>query len=119
MRSQKVPELIEFVHSEYEPRINENGRVHHIGVGPLVGCVLARRVRVRSRRTGQFTSAISLGWSQCARNLGDKFDKNTAVSIARGRAIAGSSPAMTRKIAPSFERMEERASRYFQNISWA
>ncbi len=119
MRSQKVPELIEFVHSEYEPRINNKGRVHHIGVGPLVGCVLARRVRGRNCYTGKFESRISLGWSKVNVSAGDSFDKERAVDIARGRAIVGASPKMPRKIAPSFERMEDRAARYFQFTNWA
>lgn len=115
MRKQKVPELIEFIHSSRETR--PDGTV--IGVGPLIGCVLARRVRGRHPCTGQFESRISLGWSKVNRSKGDKFDKNCAIDIARRRAIVGNSPEMPSKIAPAYHRMEARAERYFKFTFWA
>lgn len=118
MRKQKVPELIEFIHSSRETR--PDGTVK--GTGPLIGCVIARRVRGRNIHTGKFEPRISLGWSKVNRSKGDKFDKERAIDIARGRAIVGNSPEMPRKIAPAYERMEERAARYFQFtnfINWA
>lgn len=115
MRKQKVPELIEFIHSSRETR--PDGTVK--GTGPLIGCVLARRVRGRNAYTGQFEPRISIGWSKVNRSMGDKFSKTEAVRIARERAIIGNAPSMPRKIAPAFERMEDRAARYFQFTNWA
>lgn len=110
-----MPELIEFIHSSREVR--PDGTVK--GTGPLIGCVLARRVRGRNQLTGQFEPRISLGWSKVNISAGDVFDKERAVNIARGRAIVGNSPEMPRKIASAYERMEERALRYFQSTDWA
>lgn len=115
MRKQKVPELIEFIHSSRETR--PDGTVK--GTGPLIGCVIARRVRGRNSRNGQFEPRISIGWSKVNRSMGDKFDKERAIDIARGRAIVGNSPEMPRKIAPAFRRMELRAARYFKFTDWA
>lgn len=115
MRKQKVPELIEFIHSKTETR--PDGTV--VGVGPHIGCVLARRVRCRHRFTGQFRSGFSIGWSQVNRSAGDSFDKDEAVRIARERAILGNEPALTRKMRKPYERMIERATRYFKNLHWA
>lgn len=115
MKKQKVPELIEFIHSNRETR--PDGTVK--GTGPLIGCVLARRVRGRNSNTGQFEPRISLGWSKVNLSGGDEFDKTQALNIARGRAIAGASPAMPRKIAPAYQRMLERAGRYFKMTDWA
>jgi hypothetical protein len=115
MSKQKVPELIEFVHSNKELRADGSIK----GVGPLIGCVIARRVRTRNIFNGQFQSEISIGWSQCAINMGDEFDKERAVKIARGRAIAGAAPQITRKIAPTFDRMVDRAARYFKQCNFA
>lgn len=115
MRKQKVPELIEFVHANRETR--PDGTIK--GTGPLIGCVVARRVRCRNSYTGRFEPRISLGWSKVNRTAGDEFDKDMAVAIARARAIVGSAPSMPFKIAPVFERMEERAARYFQFMNWA
>lgn len=114
MRKQKVPELIEFIHAGTELRAN--GRL--VGVGPHIGCVIARRVRSRAT-DGRFTSAISLGWSQVNRNAGDTFNKADAVKIARERAITGNSPAITRKMMKPYERMFDRAERYFKHLWWA
>ena len=115
MRKQKVPELIEFIHSSRETR--PDGTVK--GTGPLIGCVIARRVRGRNIHTGQFEPRISIGWSKVNISKGDKFDKVKALDIARGRAIAGAAPEMPRKIASAYGRMEERAARYFQFTNWA
>jgi hypothetical protein len=141
MRKQKVPELIEFIHSKTEVRPDGTQK----GVGPLIGCVIARRVRCRDH-IGRFSSGISLGWSKvnptgktlkCKKKFvyvhsakelvpfwltvsePDQFDKEEAVRIARERAIYGSSPTMPVKIAPAFDRMVDRAERYFKNLSWA
>lgn len=115
MRKQKVPELIEFIHSNRETR--PDGSV--VGVGPLIGCVLARRVRGRDPYTGKFEPRISIGWSKVNRSMGDKFDKNEGIRIARERAILGNAPYMPRKIARAFTHMEDRAARYFQFTNWA
>lgn len=115
MSKQKVPELIEFIHAGKEVR--SNGWVK--GIGPLIGCVVARRVRTRNYLTGQFTSGISIGWSKVNVSAGDEFDKEKAVEIARGRAIVGSSPAVPRQIIPIYNKMVERASSYFKNVRWA
>lgn len=115
MRKQKVPELIEFVHSSREVR--PDGTVK--GTGPLIGCVIARRVRGRHPYTGRFESRISLGWSKVNLSQGDSFNKERAIAIARGRAIVGNSPEMPRKIAPAYNRMVDRAERYFQSNDWA
>ena len=115
MRKQKVPELIEFIHRNRE--IRPDGTV--IGVGPLIGCVLARRVRGRNPSTGQFEPRISIGWSKVNLSMGDKFNKKEAVKYARERAIVGNSPEMPRKISPAFRRMEQRAERYFKFTNWA
>jgi hypothetical protein len=115
MRKQKVPELIEFIHAKTETR--PDGTV--VGVGPHIGCVIARRVRCRNRFTGRFKSAYSVGWSQVNVNAGDTFNKEDAVKIARKRAITGNAPAITRKMLKPYERMFDRAARYFQFITWA
>lgn len=114
MRKQKVPELIEFVHASTETR--PDGSV--VGVGPHIGCVLARRVRVRDADTGQFKSVIGIGWSKVNVSAGDTFDKDRAVQIARGRAIHGNEPAIPRKLMKPHERMADRAERYFQDLFW-
>lgn len=114
MRKQKVPELIEFIHSKTE---NRDGTV--VGVGPLIGCVLARRVRGRHPFTGQFEPRISLGWSKVNRSKGDKFDKKEAVRLARERAILGNAPELPRKMYAPYDRMEARAERYFKNTFFA
>ena len=114
MKKQKVPELIEFIHAKTEIRDGTT-----VGVGPLIGCVLARRVRGRNFYTGKFEPRISLGWSKVNRGMGDKFDKKEGIRIARERAILGNAPSMPRKILPHIFRMENRAARYFQCIDWA
>ena len=114
MRKQKVPELIEFVHTSKE--IRPDGIVK--GVGPLVGCVLARRIRVRSAN-GRFRSAISVGWSQVNRSAGDEFDKKMAIRIARGRAIKSAFIPFPPRITSAYCRVMERAERYFKDIDWA
>lgn len=115
MRKQKVPELIEYIHSSKENR--PDGSVK--GVGPLIGCVVARRVRTRNFLTGRFTSGIAIGWSKVNISAGDEFDKERAVDIARGRAIVGSSPAMPRQVTPVYNNMFIRATAYFKNVGWA
>lgn len=115
MRKQKVPELVEYIHSGREVR--SDGSV--VGVGPLIGCVLARRVRGRNIHTGQFEPRIAIGWSKVNRSMGDKFDKNEGIRLARERAILGNAPSMPRKIASAYVRMEDRAARYFQFTNWA
>lgn len=115
MKKQKVPELIEFIHSKRETR--PDGTVK--GTGPLIGCVIARRVRGRNSYTGKFESRISLGWSKVNASAGDSFNKNLALKIARGRAIAGNSPEMPHKIFVAYDRMIERAARYFKFTNWA
>jgi hypothetical protein len=115
MRKQKVPELIEFIHSKRETR--PDGTVK--GTGPLIGCVIARRVRGRNSYTGQFEPRISLGWSKVNVSEGDTFDKKRALKIARGRAIVGNSPEMPYKISAAYDRMMERSARYFKFINWA
>jgi hypothetical protein len=114
MRKQKVPELIEFVHTSKE--IRPDGVVK--GVGPHVGCVLARRIRVRSAN-GRFRSAISIGWSQVNRASGDEFNKEWAIRIARGRAIKSAFIPFPHKLTSTYCRVLERAERYFKNIDWA
>lgn len=107
-------ELVEFVHEKTKKM--PDGTIK--GVGPLVGCVLARRVRFKCRKTGKFKSGVSVSWSKVNRSSNDVFDKGTALSIARGRAMTGAEPSMPSGIAPVFNRMVDRASRYFKNISF-
>ena len=114
MRKQKVPELIEFVHTNKEVRPDGVTK----GVGPHIGCVLARRVRVRGG-DGRFQSAISIGWSQVNRSMGDEFDKKNAIRIARKRAIGVAYLPVPSKTAPVYDRMMERATRYFKSNDWA
>ena len=115
MRKQKVPELIEYIHSSREVR--PDGTVK--GTGPLIGCVVARRVRTRNFLTGRFSSGIAIGWSKVNTSAGDEFNKKTAVEIARGRAIVGSSPSIPRQVIPVYNGMVERASAYFKDVDWA
>lgn len=112
MKKQKVPELIEYIHADSE---NRDGSV--VGVGPLIGCVLARRVRYR-QGDGKFGSGISIGWSKVNKSAGDKFTKKDAVEFARNRAISLNYGEVPRKLTNHYLRMIGRANRYFKNIDW-
>lgn len=114
MSKQKVPELVEFIHAGKEVR--PDGTVK--GVGPHIGCVLARRVKVRNTK-GRFESAISIGWSKVNSTAGDEFDKEKAMEIARGRAITGSAPSLPRQLERAYNNMCDRASAYFKGVYWA
>jgi hypothetical protein len=55
-----------------------------------------------------------VGWSKCALNRGDTFDKKKALLIARGRANNGSTALVPFAVEPVIEHMLDRARRYFK-----
>jgi hypothetical protein len=57
---------------------------------------------------------VSVGWSLTNRKAGDRFDKDMAIKIALGRAVEGTNKALPHTVAPIFNKMVERAKRYFQ-----
>ena len=123
--SNKNQELVEFVHARRKKVLEKvvlDGNTafveKYIPDGPLIGCVLAKRVVVRGGN-GKFRSAISMGWSQVNRSEGDTFKKNEAIRIARERANGCQFELPPKKAVEIWERMADRASRYFQRLDWA
>jgi len=68
--------------------------------GQIVGCVAA-------------TGKGMVGWSKC--NSKDSFDKSMALTIAFGRAAKNSKTEIPFTVRPYFDKMVERAGRYFKN----
>jgi len=52
-----------------------------------------------------------IGWSKCHKN--DSFDKDLARRIALGRAMNGSRTPIPSDVVPYFEKMSDRAARYY------
>jgi hypothetical protein len=61
------------------------------------------------------TSRVFIGWSSCAINKGDTFDKSRGVQIAVDRALKGSKVDMPRYLDTEFLYMADRARRYFKD----
>ena len=58
-------------------------------------------------------STVLVGWSAC--RAPDKFDKDTALKIARGRIALGASGAtVPRNMRPMLPSFEDRCRRYFK-----
>lgn len=111
--SRKAKEIVEFVHAN-SLRIGDKS----VPTGPLIGCVLAKTVRVR-RGDGRFGSAKSVGWSQVNRTMGDSFDKKEALRVARQRANDVLYDTAPKKVLKVMDRMYLRADRYFKGVDWA
>lgn len=58
---------------------------------------------------------VGIGWSRCAVNRGDNFDKATALKIALGRAEKGAMDIPPNSLLKQIDFMQERATRYFKD----
>jgi hypothetical protein len=58
---------------------------------------------------------VGIGWSRCAVNRGDNFNKETALKIALGRAEKGSVDMPPHSMFKVIASMEDRAKRYFKD----
>jgi hypothetical protein len=93
---------------------NVKGELRRIG-GEKIGLVLAT---IHPRGLVE-APQILLGWSQCNRKAGDKFDKNAALGIARQRAFKGT-PAdveTPREATVVLNRMAIRAAKCFKGAT--
>lgn len=72
---------------------------------PVVGVILASK---RSDNT------VGIGWSRCAVNRGDNFNKERGLQIALGRAEHGAVDCPPSSMFKVIEAMEARAAKYFK-----
>ena len=70
-----------------------------------VGVVLASK---------KSNSKVGIGWSRCAVNRGDTFNKETALKIALGRAEKGAINLPPHSMFDSINAMQARATKYFK-----
>lgn len=62
---------------------------------------------------------VRLGWSYTHVKAGDRFKKEKAYSIAFGRAENGwgDSVTMPHRVSKVYDKMADRASKYFKNVT--
>lgn len=60
-------------------------------------------------------NVIRIGWSRCNTKLGDKFDPNTGVQIAKIRAIADETIPAPQSLNKQARKFSARCIRYFQD----
>lgn len=60
-------------------------------------------------------AVVLIGWSLCAVNKGDKFNKQRAIEIARQRSIKGSNVPIPHSIQEKYIHFSTRAAKYFKD----
>ena len=73
---------------------------------PKVGCVVASK---------KSPGTVGIGWSRCAVNRGDNFNKEIAFNIALGRANKGTVDLPPHSMFNAIETMQHRAIKYFKD----
>lgn len=80
--------------------------------GEKIGLILATSFFASPNDSDQ--KEVRLGWSMCCKK--DRFDKERALQIARGRVVAGTDKNVPHTLKPEFFKMVKRSERYFKGL---
>jgi hypothetical protein len=74
-----------------------------------------QRIGVLAASGHPLVNRVHIGWSLCAANKGDKFDKERGLQIAIARSERASTVEIPQSIQASFTHFAKRARKYFKD----